>query len=121
MATVTYHEHAPASRVDLVDVKSKVVVDNVELEASPTPPVADDFMYDFKFNHPLPTPQSLGINIPAGCDSQQAAESIVSHLSKAMIAGDATAFGELFLEFGESIKPKVSEERSLTIKRCLER
>ncbi|KAJ4398825.1 hypothetical protein N0V91_009876 [Didymella pomorum] len=99
MATVTYHEHAPASRVDLVDVKSKVVVDNVELEASPTPPVADDFMYDFKFNHPLPTPQSLGINIPAGCDSQQAAESIVSHLSKAMIAGDATAFGELFLEF----------------------
>lgn len=110
MTTVTYNSHAPAPQVDLVDVKSKVVVDHVELEASPAPPVADDFMYDFKYNHPLPTPQSLGINIPAGCDAQQAAESIVSLLSKAMIAGDATAFGDLFLEFGKSIKFKVWEE-----------
>lgn len=109
MATVTYHERVPASQVDLVDVKSKVLVDHVELEASPAPPVADDFMYDFKFNHPLPTPQSLGINIPAGCDAQQTAEGIVSQLSKAMIAGDASAFGDLFFEFGESIYLKICE------------
>lgn len=101
MATVTIQKHTLAPQTDLADVKSKVVVDNVELEVSPPPPVADDFMYDFKYNHPLPTPQSLGINIPAGCDAQEAADLIVASLSKAMIAGDAEAFGELFLDFGE--------------------
>lgn len=103
MATITFREDAIAHQTDPVDLKSKVVVDNVELEAAPAPPVADDFMYDFKYNHPLPTPQSLGISIPAGCDAQQAADSILSSLSKAMIAQDAEAFGQLFLEFG---KPK---------------
>ena len=103
MGTVTYLEHSPAPQVDLIDVKSKVVVDNVELEASPAPPVADDFMYDFKYNHPLPTPQTLGISVPVGCNAQKAAEDVASQLSKVLIAGDATAFGELFLEFGQSL------------------
>lgn len=102
MATITTHEHDITRHVDLVDLKSKVVVDSVELEASPPPPVADDFMYDFKYNHPLPTLQSLGVSIPTGCDAQEAADSIVAVLSKAMIACDAKAFGELFLDSGKS-------------------
>lgn len=102
MATVTVHASAIAPQTDLADIKSKVIVDHVELETSPPPPVADNFMYDFKYNHPLPTPQSLGIKIPAGCDAQEAADSIFASLSKAMIAGDAEAFGGLFLEFGKS-------------------
>ena len=100
MASITYHEHGITPQIDLVDIKSKVVVDNVELEASPPLPVADDFMYDFKYNHPLPTSQNLGVKVPVSCDAQEAADSIFAVLSKAMIAGDAKAFGELFLEFG---------------------
>lgn len=102
MATITLHEHAHASQTHLVDVKSKVVINNVELEVSPTPPVADDFMYDFKYNHALPTPHSLGINVPAGCDAQEAAASILAPLSEAFEAGNAEAFGDLFLDFGKS-------------------
>ncbi|KAF2829605.1 FAD/NAD(P)-binding domain-containing protein [Ophiobolus disseminans] len=57
-------------------------------------------MYDFKYNHALPTPESLGVNVPAGCDAQEAAGSILVSLSKAMTSGDAEAFGELFLDSG---------------------
>ncbi|KAJ6024347.1 hypothetical protein N7540_005144 [Penicillium herquei] len=63
-------------------------------------PVADDFMYDFKFNHPLPTTDILGVDIPADCDSQKEAEGIVARLSKATSEGDAEAFAELFLDYG---------------------
>ncbi|KAJ5712786.1 hypothetical protein N7493_009254 [Penicillium malachiteum] len=62
-------------------------------------PVADDFMYDFKFNHPLPTTDILRVEIPADFDAQKEAEGIVACLSKATSEGDAEAFAELFLDY----------------------
>ncbi|KAK6201783.1 hypothetical protein LQW54_009362 [Pestalotiopsis sp. IQ-011] len=64
------------------------------------PPVADDYMYDFKYNHALPTTDVLGVKIPQDCDAQAEAESIVKRLSEALGAGNAEAFADLFLEYG---------------------
>ncbi|KAL3472734.1 hypothetical protein BJX99DRAFT_272762 [Aspergillus californicus] len=63
-------------------------------------PVADDFMYDFKYNHSLPTTDVLGIEIPADCDAQKEAEGIVARLSKATSEANAHAFAGLFLDYG---------------------
>ncbi|KAK4937548.1 hypothetical protein LTR10_021840 [Elasticomyces elasticus] len=93
-------EVAVANNVDIADVKAKVVVDHVELEVEPQLPVADDFMYDFKYNHALPTSDVLGIEIPADCDAQKEAEGIVARLSEAMGSGDAQGFTNFFLEYG---------------------
>ncbi|KAK9344634.1 hypothetical protein V1522DRAFT_430554 [Lipomyces starkeyi] len=35
-----------ANNVYIADLKAEVVVDHVEVEATPKPPVADDFMYE---------------------------------------------------------------------------
>lgn len=83
------------------DVKSKIIVDHVEIEVAPKPPVADDFMYDFKYNHALPTTDVLGVEIPSDCDAQKEASSIVTLLSKVMGEGDTQGFTDLFLEYGE--------------------
>lgn len=87
--------------VDLADLKAKVVVDHVEVEASPKPPVADDYMYDFKYNHALPTTELLGVEVPADCDAQKEAQTIVTRLSEALGKGDPQAFADMFLEYGE--------------------
>ncbi|KAH1474772.1 hypothetical protein KXV81_001214 [Aspergillus fumigatus] len=63
-------------------------------------PVADDFMYAFKYNHSLPTTDVLGVEIPADCDAQKEAEGIVARLSTATSQGDAHAFAGLFLDHG---------------------
>lgn len=84
---------------NIADLKAKVVVDHVEREVTP-PPVADDFMYDFQFNHSLPTYGHGAVEIPEDCDAQVEAESIIHNLSLAMGSGDAQAFTALFLEFG---------------------
>lgn len=88
-------------KVDLADLKSKVIDGHVELEETPKPPVADNFMYDFKYNHALPTTDALGVSIPDGVDAQNAAEEIVCKLSKVLSEGDAKGFAGLFLEYGE--------------------
>lgn len=69
-------------------------------------PVADDFMYDFKYNHTLPTTDILGIKIPTDCDAQKEAEGIVARLSAAALEEDAQAFAEMFLDYGETIHKK---------------
>ncbi|KFZ02023.1 hypothetical protein V500_00473 [Pseudogymnoascus sp. VKM F-4518 (FW-2643)] len=84
---------------NIADLKAKVVVDYVEREVTPSP-VADDFMYDFQFNHSLPTYGRGAVEIPVDCDAQVEAESIIHNLSQAMGSGDAQAFTALFLEFG---------------------
>jgi hypothetical protein len=66
-------------------------------------PVADDFMYDFKYNHSLPTTDILGVKIPTDCDAQKEAEGIVARLSRATSEGDAQAFAGLFLDYGETL------------------
>lgn len=66
-------------------------------------PVADDYMYAFKYNHSLPTTDVLGVEIPADCDAQKEAEGIVARLSTATSQGDAHAFAGLFLDYGETL------------------
>ncbi|KAL3458790.1 hypothetical protein BJX64DRAFT_301721 [Aspergillus heterothallicus] len=63
-------------------------------------PVAGDFMYDFKYNHSLPTVDVLGVEIPVDCDAQKEAEGIVARLSAATADTDAHAFAGLFLDYG---------------------
>lgn len=67
-------------------------------------PVADDFMYDFKYNHVLPTTDILGVKIPADCDARKEAEGIVARLSKATSEEDAQSFTELFLDSGKILR-----------------
>lgn len=97
MAPFVY-ETADRSEVDIANIKSKGLVSHAELSK---PPVADDFMYDFKYNHPLPTSDVLGIEIPTDCDAQHEAECIVARLSDAMGKGDTGAFADMFLDYGE--------------------
>lgn len=96
------HESALDNNVDTSHVKKQVGLSDIKLEATAKPPVADDYMYDFKYNHELPTIDALGIDIPADCDAQKEAETIVSGLSKVMGTGDARGFADMFLEYGES-------------------
>lgn len=94
------HESAIDSILDVDRIKAKVGVKDVKLEATAKPPVADDYMYDFKYNHALPTTDVLGIEIPADCDAQKEAEALVTRLSKVLGEGDAQGFANLFLEHG---------------------
>ncbi|KUL88290.1 hypothetical protein ZTR_04947 [Talaromyces verruculosus] len=71
-------------------------------------PVEDNFMYDFKYNHSLPTTEVLGVEIPTDCDARKEAEGIVAQLSKATSEGDAQAFAGLFLDYGENIHHKIN-------------
>ncbi|CAH0022328.1 unnamed protein product [Clonostachys rhizophaga] len=64
------------------------------------PPVADDYMYDFKYNHALPTSDVLGLEIPADCDAHKEAKAIVDQLAEVMGKGDAQGFANMFLEYG---------------------
>lgn len=67
----------------------------------PNPPVADDYMYAFKYNHELPTIDVLGVDIAADINPQKEAEGIVDELSKTLGSGDANGFANLFLDYGE--------------------
>lgn len=89
------------NQVSLTDLKAQVVVSELDTPSS-KPPVDDNYMYDFKYNHPLPTSDVLGIEIPSDCDAQKEAETIVARLSESMGAGDAQAFTDLFLPYGRS-------------------
>jgi len=86
--------------VGIANIKSQVLVRQIELDVKSAPPVADEFMYDFKYNHALPTSDVLGVSVPLDCDASTEAEDIIARLSKAMKDGDATAFTELFLDYG---------------------
>jgi hypothetical protein len=87
--------------VDVADLKAKMVGNNVELVEDHKPPVADDFMYDFKYNHSLPTIDSLGQDIPGDLDAKHEAERLARILENALSEGDAQAFADLFLDYGE--------------------
>jgi hypothetical protein len=100
MAPHAIYESPIDNSIDVANIKAKVVANEVELEVTPTPPVADDFMYDFKFNHALPTSDVLGIEVPSDCDAQKEAEAIITQLSRTMGDGDAEAFTSMFLEYG---------------------
>jgi hypothetical protein len=103
MAPFVY-EAADDNGVDIANIKPKSTISHVD---SSNLPVADDFMYDFKYNHPLPTSDVLGIEIPTDCNAQREAEGIMAGLSDAMGKGDARAFADMFLDYGE-IPPRRS-------------
>ncbi|KAK2762373.1 flavin-containing monooxygenase [Colletotrichum kahawae] len=98
MAPSTVFDHAEANGVDIA---ARATVKQAELNGTAErPPVADDYMYDFKYNHALPTTDVLGVQIPQDCDAQAEAEGIVRQLSDALGTGNAEAFADLFLEYG---------------------
>lgn len=101
---VAIQESILANKVNVADLKARAIVSELselsEPETTPKPPVPDDFMYDFKYNHALPTSDVLGIEIPADCNAQGEAEAIVARLSETMGAGDAYAFADMFLDYG---------------------
>jgi hypothetical protein len=91
----------PQQDLEIPDVKVKTIVNHVEVEVTPKPPVADNFMYDFQHNHELPTIGRFGvIDIPTDYDAQAEADTIVIKLGQTMGAGDAEGFADLFLDFG---------------------
>ncbi|TXT04800.1 hypothetical protein VHUM_04068 [Vanrija humicola] len=63
-------------------------------------PIAPDFNYKFKYNHPLPTHGGEAVEIPADADVAAVTEGVVASLSDALVAQDAAAFAALFLEHG---------------------
>ena len=116
MSPIAVDESVVYENVNIADIKAKVVTSQVELVATPEPPVADNFMYDFKYNHALPTSDVLGVEIPADCDAQKEAEGIVARLSQALGEGDAQAFANLFLDYGKSIF--LSQRRWTGLTKC---
>ncbi|WRT69343.1 uncharacterized protein IL334_006327 [Kwoniella shivajii] len=88
------------NNVAAADLKAKVVEGSIEIEKSPKLPLADNYMYDFKYNHALPTIQSLGADIAENADATEEAEAIIGRLSEVLANGDADGFADLFLEFG---------------------
>lgn len=101
MSVVSIPDVAHHRTADIHDLKAKTVVSQVELEVTPKPPVADNFMYDFQYNHALPTIGKFGVvDIPATYDAQKEATGIMSRLGEVMGNGDAQGFADLFLDFG---------------------
>ncbi|WVW81123.1 hypothetical protein I302_103114 [Kwoniella bestiolae CBS 10118] len=84
----------------VADLKAKVVEGHVEVERSPKLPLADNYMYDFKYNHSLPTIQYLGQDIAQDINPLKEAENIVAQLTDILGKGDGAAFADLFLEYG---------------------
>lgn len=80
--------------------RTKGTTESVSLKDRNPPPVADDFMYDFKYNAPLPTSEVLGIEVPKDADAHKEACALVERLSRALYDHDAEAFSNLFLETG---------------------
>ncbi|GKZ61892.1 hypothetical protein AnigIFM49718_008959 [Aspergillus niger] len=96
---VTMHDSVlDSNKANMTGFKAEVVVKELECP-SPKPPVDDNFMYDFKYNHVLPTSDVLGIENPMDCDAQREAGDIVARLSQAMGARDAQTFAEMFLPY----------------------
>ncbi|KAJ4269875.1 hypothetical protein NW762_001544 [Fusarium torreyae] len=86
---------------DVTALNAKAASKRAEINGTAErPPVSDDYMYDFKFNHHLPTTDVLGVQIPEDCDPQVEAEGIIKRLADALGDGNAEAFADLFLEYG---------------------
>lgn len=92
---------APDAEVKIADLKAKIVNEHVEVEVEPKLPVADNYMYDFKYNHSLPTIDVLGQDVQGNVNAEEAARALVSQLEDVLGSGDAHGFAGLFLEYGE--------------------
>ena len=98
---------APTAVQEFVDIpyakgqQPNIVNGHLELEKEAPVPVADDFMYDFKFNHALPTTDALGAEISPDSDANQIAESLAAELSTAWSSETGDHFAGMFLDYGE--------------------
>lgn len=100
MAPSTIAEHIEV-RDDVASLQARAAAKQAEMNGTASrPPVADDYMYDFKYNHALPTTDVLGVRIPQDCDAQVEAQGIIKRLSDALGNGNAEAFADTFLEYG---------------------
>jgi hypothetical protein len=120
------HTESCDTHVNITQLKANIRTSTraIDIDGSQDPPpVADDYMYDFKYNHPLPTTELLGIEIPQDCDARIEAGNIVESLSAALGVADAEAFTSLFLDYGTVYAAcRISHQISLTIQcRCLAR
>lgn len=88
-----------ASQGAIPDLKAKMVDGHVEVQKDP-PPVADNFMYDFKYNHALPTLDVLGVSIDESTDPMAEALELREQLESALSSGNAAAFADMFLPYG---------------------
>lgn len=88
-------------------------------------PVADDYMYAFKYNFPLPTHEEGADVLDFTEDDEKNQEAVADRFLKEMEqviqSRDAKAFADLFLQSGESdycLYSSVSETDKI---RCVER
>lgn len=102
---IDQYNESDSHTAELGALKTKATPKQADMTCSPhpqvPPSVADNYMYDFKYNHPLPTTDVLGVVFPKVCDAQLEAEGIVNRLSNALGSRDADAFATIFLEYGE--------------------
>lgn len=95
---------ARAGSKSLNGLEAKVVDGKVQVQHSPSP-LADDYMYDFRYNHSLPTHDALGVAIADDVDATKVAEDLVAQLSEILGNGKAQEFADLFIEYGQSFSP----------------
>jgi len=118
MAPTAVRDAAPFV-TDVADLKAKIVDNHVEIDKTPVPPVADNFMYDFKYNHSLPTIDALGTDVPADTDAAKVAEQLGAVVSSAWENNSAEDFAELFLEYGQYEHPNCRHANPADETRCL--
>lgn len=103
---ISEHNDVQDNYVDVNALKARATSKLAEVNGTTErPPVADDYMYDFKYNHALPTTNVLGRKIPQDCNAQVEAEGIVKRLSEVLGAGNAEQFADIFLEYGTATLP----------------
>ncbi|KIR51727.1 flavin-containing monooxygenase [Cryptococcus gattii Ru294] len=99
MAPAAIKTEVDSQQVDVADLKTKIVNDQKEIEVESSDekdPVAPNFMYDFKYNTPLPTFDREGRDFPANTDAQAIVNEFVENeLAPALQSGiwrDKVAF-----------------------------
>ena len=112
MSPTAVSEQFLVDQVYIADLKAKVVDGHVELDVTP-PPVADNHMYDFKYNHALPTTDVLGTKIPAEANATIEAQALTDSLARVLSEGDAAGFVDLFLDYGRFFRFFNSDFRCL--------
>lgn len=105
--------HSEQQHDHIADLKAKIINNVVEIEQEPSP-VADNYMYDLKYNHELPTHAYLGVSPPDNVDAQAVAEELVAGLAAAWTGQDPLRFTDLFLEHGECRSCPMSPKAALT-------
>lgn len=88
------------NNVDVSKLSAKIVKGHFEVQVEPRKPLADNYMYDFKYDHTLPTTDVLGISMPADVDPMLTAEGIVDRLSEVWANGDGPGFASMFIDQG---------------------